>query len=34
MGKSILKEKSYIFAIRIVKLNQFLCRDKEGIRIE
>lgn len=24
-GKSILKEKSYAFAIRVVKLNHFLC---------
>ncbi len=28
MGKSILKEKSYVFAIRIVKLSQFLCEEK------
>jgi four helix bundle protein len=28
VGKSILKEKSYSFAIRIVKLNQFLCQEK------
>jgi four helix bundle protein len=27
--KSILKEKSYTFAIRIVKLNQFLCEEKK-----
>lgn len=29
MGKSILKEKSYSFAIRIVKLNQFLCEERK-----
>ncbi|HLM01260.1 MAG TPA: four helix bundle protein [Pyrinomonadaceae bacterium] len=29
MTKSILKEKSYTFAIRIVKLNQFLCEEKK-----
>ncbi|CAN5380042.1 four helix bundle protein [soil metagenome] len=29
MGKSILKEKSYVFAIRIVKLYQFLCEEKK-----
>lgn len=28
MGKSILKDKSYSFAIRIVKLNQFLQDEK------
>lgn len=28
MEKSILKEKSYLFAIRIVKLNQFLRSEK------
>ena len=28
MKKSVLKEKSYLFAIRIVKLNQFLCAEK------
>jgi four helix bundle protein len=28
VGKSILKEKSYVFAIRIVKLSQFLCEEK------
>ncbi len=27
-GKSILKENSYVFAIRIIKLNQFLCEEK------
>jgi four helix bundle protein len=27
--KSILKEKSYVFAIRIVKLYQFLCDEKK-----
>jgi four helix bundle protein len=27
--KSILKEKSYTFAIRIVKLNQCLCEEKK-----
>ncbi|MBA3786855.1 MAG: four helix bundle protein [Acidobacteria bacterium] len=29
MGKSVLKEKSYSFAIRIVKLNQFLCEERK-----
>ena len=29
MGKSILKEKSYAFAIRVVRLNQFLCEEKK-----
>ncbi len=29
MEKSILKEKSYAFAIRIVKLYQFLCDEKK-----
>ena len=29
MGKSILKDKSYAFAIRIVKLHQFLCSEKK-----
>ena len=29
MGKSILKDKSYAFAIRIVKLHQFLCDEKK-----
>lgn len=29
MGKSILKEKSYLFAIRIVKLSQFLQTEKK-----
>ncbi|HRH49869.1 MAG TPA: four helix bundle protein [Panacibacter sp.] len=29
MGESILKEKSYAFAIRIVKLSQFLQSDKK-----
>ena len=29
MGESILKEKSYVFAIRIVKLSQFLQSDKK-----
>ncbi len=29
MGKSILKDKSYGFAIRIVKLYQFLCSEKK-----
>ncbi|MCX6272120.1 MAG: four helix bundle protein [Bacteroidetes bacterium] len=28
MGKSVLKEKSYSFAIRVVKLSQFLQSDK------
>lgn len=28
MGKSVLKEKSYSFAIRIVKLNRYLCVEK------
>jgi four helix bundle protein len=28
VGKSVLKEKSYAFAIRIVKLHQFLCDEK------
>ena len=28
MGKSILKDKSYLFAIRIVKLSQFLQSEK------
>ena len=28
-GKSILKEKSYTFAIRIVKLHKFLCEEKK-----
>jgi four helix bundle protein len=29
MGKSILKEKSYRFAIRVVNLYKFLCKDKK-----
>ena len=29
MGKSILRDKSYLFAIRIVKLSQFLQTDKK-----
>lgn len=29
MGASILKEKSYSFALRIVKLYQFLCEEKK-----
>lgn len=29
MGKSILKEKSYAFAIRVVKLNRYLCEEKK-----
>jgi four helix bundle protein len=29
VGKSVLKEKSYSFAIRIVKLNQFLCEERK-----
>lgn len=29
MGKFILREKSYAFAIRIVRLNQFLCEKKK-----
>jgi four helix bundle protein len=29
MGKSILKDKSYAFAIRVVKLYQFLCSEKK-----
>jgi len=29
VAKSILKEKSYLFAIRIVKLNQFLCNERK-----
>lgn len=29
MEKSILKEKSYFFAIRIVKLHRFLCNEKK-----
>jgi four helix bundle protein len=29
MSKSILKEKSYSFAIRIVKLNQYLCEERK-----
>ena len=29
MGKSILRDKSYIFAIRIVKLSQYLHTDKK-----
>ena len=28
-GKFILRDKSYAFAIRIVKLNQFLCSEKK-----
>jgi four helix bundle protein len=28
VAKSILKDKSYLFAIRIVKLNQYLCTEK------
>ena len=28
MATSILKEKSYLFAIRAVKLNQHLCTEK------
>lgn len=30
MKESVLKIKSYEFAIRIVKLEQFLCREKKG----
>lgn len=29
MGKSILKDKSYIFAIQIVRLMQFLVTEKK-----
>jgi len=29
MGKSILKDKSYLFAIRIVKLTQYLVNEKK-----
>ena len=29
MGKFILREKSYAFAIRIVRLNQYLCDKKK-----
>ena len=29
MSKSILKDKSYSFAIRIVRLNQFLCTEQK-----
>ena len=29
MSKSILKEKSYAFAIRIIKLYQFLCEERK-----
>ena len=29
MEKSILKEKSYFFALRIVKLHRFLCDEKK-----
>lgn len=29
MGKSILRDKSYLFALRIVKLSQFLQTDKK-----
>ena len=29
MGKSILKEKSYVFAIRVVKLSQFLREERK-----
>lgn len=29
MGKFVLREKSYAFAIRIVKLNQYLCDKKK-----
>lgn len=29
MSKSILKDKSYSFAIRIVRLNQFLCGEQK-----
>lgn len=29
MKESILKEKSYLFAIRIVELNRFLCSQKK-----
>jgi four helix bundle protein len=28
MGKFVLREKSYAFAIRIVRLNQYLCDEK------
>lgn len=28
-GKFILREKSYAFAIRVVRLNQFLCNEKK-----
>lgn len=28
MGKFVLREKSYAFAIRIVKLHKFLCEEK------
>ncbi len=31
MNKSILRDKSYSFAIRIVELNRFLCKKKEFI---
>jgi four helix bundle protein len=29
VGKSILKEKSYAFAIRIVNLNRYLCEEQK-----
>ena len=29
MGKSILKEKSYVFAVRVVKLSQFLREERK-----
>ena len=29
MSKSILKDKSYEFAIRIVELNRFLCKERK-----
>lgn len=28
MGKFVLREKSYAFAIRVVRLNQYLCEEK------
>ena len=31
MGRNILKEKSYAFALRVVKLYKYLCRDNEYV---
>jgi len=31
LGRNILKEKSYAFALRVVKLYKYLCRDNEYV---